>query len=76
MMNRKWRSGDLVLVRLADGIWENGRVLRVPREWREGVAITVDCEDGFRRFVEPARIRPRLTLIQGGAVELAARNVR
>jgi translation initiation factor IF-1 len=76
MITRKWRGGDLVLVRFADGTWEKGRVLRAPCEWREGTLVTVDCEDGFRRYVEPARIRPRLMLIQGGAVELAARNGR
>lgn len=55
-----------MLVRLVDGTWEKGRVLRAPCEWREGVAVTVDCEDGFRRYVEPARLRPRLVALEGG----------
>lgn len=63
---RKWRGGDLVLVRMVDGTWEEGRVLRAPCEWREGTAVTVDFEDGWRRYVDPARIRPRLQVIDGG----------
>jgi hypothetical protein len=41
-------------------------VLRAPHEQREGVAVTVDCDDGWRRYVEPARLRPALTVIDGG----------
>jgi translation initiation factor IF-1 len=62
----KWRGGDLVFVRFSDGTWEKGRVLRAPCEWREGRAVTVDCEDGFRRYVEPARLKPRLVVLEGG----------
>ena len=63
---RKWRGGDLVFVRLADDSWEKGRVLRAPCEWREGRAVTVDCEDGFRRYVDPARLKPRFVVLEGG----------
>ena len=42
-------------------------MLRAPHEQREGVAVTVDCDDGWRRYVEPARLRPALTMIDGGA---------
>lgn len=68
-MIRKWRGGDRVLVRQTslDGAhteWIPGRVLRAPCEAREGVAVTVDCDDGFRRYVEPARLRPTLTLVK------------
>jgi translation initiation factor IF-1 len=62
----KWRGGDLVFVRLSGGTWEKGRVLRAPCEWREGRAVTVDCEDGFRRYVEPERLKPRLVVLEGG----------
>ena len=52
-----------MLVRLADGSQVAGRVLRAPHEPREGVAVTVDCDDGWRRYVEPARLRPALRLV-------------
>ncbi len=61
---RKWKGGDRVLVSLGDGTVERGRVLRAPCEWREGVAVTVDCDDGWRRYVEPARLRPELRLVK------------
>lgn len=63
---RRWKGGDLVHVRFSDGSSVRGRVLRSPVEWREGVAVTVDCDDGFRRYVEPARLSPRLRVIEGG----------
>lgn len=68
-MIRKWRGGDRVLVRQTslEGAHTElipGRVLRAPCEAREGVAVTVDCDDGFRRYVDPARLRPTLTLVQ------------
>lgn len=63
---RKWKGGDRVRVILADGSVVGGRVLRAPHEPREGVAVTVDCDDGWRRYVEPARLRPLLTVIDGG----------
>lgn len=63
-MARKWRGGDRVRVRLADGVEVTGRVLRAPNEQREGTAITVDCDDGWRRYVEPARLRPALMLVK------------
>jgi hypothetical protein len=47
-------------------VWVRGRVVRAPHEPREGVAVTVDCDDGFRRYVEPARLRPELLLVRGG----------
>lgn len=56
----------MVYVRFSDGTWEKGRVLRAPCEWREGHAVTVDCEDGFRRYVEPARLKPRFVVLEGG----------
>jgi hypothetical protein len=68
-MMRRWRGGDQVLVRLGgDALtervtWVRGRVLRAPCESREGRAVTVDCEDGWRRFVEPARLRPVLRVV-------------
>jgi hypothetical protein len=66
---RRWKGGDQVLVRLGSpglspSSWVRGRVLRAPCEWREGVAVTVDCEDGWRRFVEPARLRPVLRVVR------------
>jgi len=67
---RRWKGGDQVLVRMGgtelDPVvtWERGRVLRAPCEWREGVAVTVDCEDGWRRYVEPARLRPLLRAVR------------
>ena len=69
-MIRAWRGGDRVLVQQTtlEGThveWISGRVLRAPCEAREGVAVTVDCDDGFRRYVEPARLRPELTLVKG-----------
>ena len=71
VMRRRWKGGDLVLVWMPDldggGEWAPGRVLRAPHEQREGVAVTVDCDDGWRRYVEPARLRPALTGIDGGA---------
>lgn len=71
VMRRRWKGGDLVLVWMPDldggGEWAPGRVLRAPHEQREGVAVTVDCDDGWRRYVEPARLRPALTMIDGGA---------
>ena len=69
---RRYRGGDRVLVRMASfdprkkPEWVAGRVLRAPCEWREGFAVTVDCDDGVRRFVEPARMRPELRLLKGG----------
>lgn len=67
---RRWRGGDQVLVRMG-GTWLNpettwvvGRVLRAPCEWREGVAVTVDCEDGWRRYVDPTRLRPVLHVVR------------
>lgn len=63
---RRWRGGDRVRVRLSDGSMVAGQVLRAPCEWREGVAVTVDCEDGYRRYVEPARLLPALRLVHGG----------
>jgi hypothetical protein len=69
-MVRRWRGGDQVLVRMGgDALtaaisWVPGRVLRAPCEWREGVAVTVDCEDGWRRYVEPARLRPLLRVVR------------
>jgi len=43
--------------------WVGGRVLRAPHERKEGVAVTVDCDDGWRRYVEPARLRTELRLV-------------
>jgi hypothetical protein len=69
-MVRRWRGGDQVLVRLggdaltARVTWVRGRVLRAPCEWREGRAVTVDCEDGWRRFVDPERLRPVLRVVR------------
>ncbi len=63
-MTKKWKGGDRVLVRLGDGTVARGRVLRAPCEWREGVAVTVDCDDGWRRYVEPARLRPELRMVK------------
>ena len=69
---RKWKGGDEVHVRLGgtelDPVveWVRGRVLRSPCEWREGVAVTVDCEDGWRRYVCPSRLRPMLRVVRGG----------
>jgi hypothetical protein len=62
-MTRKYRGGDRVLVRFSDGSIVAGRVLRAPCEWREGVAVTVDCDDGWRRYVDPTRLRPELRLV-------------
>lgn len=56
----------MVFVRFSDGTREKGRVLRAPCEWREGRAVTVDCEDGFRRYVDPARLEPRFVVLEGG----------
>ena len=67
---RKWKGGDMVHVRMGgtalDPVvtWVRGRVLRAPCEWREGVAVTVDCEDGWRRFVGPDRLRPMLRVVR------------
>lgn len=67
---RRWRGGDQVFVRMGgteldpEVEWVRGRVLRAPREAREGVAVTVDCEDGWRRYVEPARLRPLLRVVR------------
>lgn len=67
---RRWRGGDRVLVRMGgDALtpevrWEPGRVVRAPCEAREGVAVTVDCDDGWRRYVDPARLRPELRLVR------------
>jgi len=44
--------------------WQPGRVLRAPCEWREGVAVTVDCDDGWRRYVDPTRLRPEFRLVR------------
>jgi hypothetical protein len=53
---------------MVDGTWEKGRVLRAPCEWREGAAVTIDFEDGWRRYVEPSRIKPRFFVVgQGNA---------
>ena len=68
-MMRRWRGGDRVLVRMGgDALtaaisWVPGRVLRAPCEAREGVAVTVDCDDGWRRYVDPTRLRPELRLV-------------
>jgi hypothetical protein len=66
---RRWKGGDQVLVRMASpglspASWVRGRVLRAPCEWREGVAVTVDCEDGWRRYVQAARLRPLLRAVR------------
>ena len=67
---KRWRGGDQVLVRMGGdalierATWVRGRVLRAPCEWREGRAVTVDCEDGWRRYVEPARLRPVLRVVR------------
>lgn len=67
---RRWRGGDQVLVRMGgDELqprieWVRGRVLRAPCETREGRAVTVDCEDGWRRFVDPSRLRPALRVVR------------
>jgi hypothetical protein len=67
---RRWRGGDQVLVRLGGDaltervIWVRGRVLRAPCEAREGRAVTVDCEDGWRRYVDPARLRSVLRVVR------------
>jgi hypothetical protein len=66
---RRWRGGDQVLVRMGgDALierttWVRGRVLRAPCEAREGRAVTVDCDDGWRRNVDPSRLRPALRLV-------------
>jgi hypothetical protein len=41
-------------------------VLRAPCEAREGRAVTVDCEDGWRRFVDPSRLRFALQIVIRG----------
>jgi hypothetical protein len=64
---RRWLGGDRVLLRLTDGSIVSGRVLQPPREWRDGVAVMVECDDGMRRFVEPARLSPALRLVHGGS---------
>lgn len=70
MTARRWRSGDAVLVRLGEPelgsavTWVRGRVLRAPCEAREGRAVTVDCEDGWRRFVDPSRLRFALQIVR------------
>ena len=67
---RRWRGGDQVLVRMGGTEldpkveWVRGRVLRAPCEAREGVAVTVDCEDGWRRYVDPTRLRPVLRVVR------------
>jgi len=65
---RRWKGGDRVHVRMAGErrSWVRGRVLRAPHVLREGTAVTVDCDDGVRRFVEPARLTPELVLVKGG----------
>lgn len=63
---RKWKGGDRVLVSFSDGTTERGRVLRAPCEWREGIAVTVDCADGWRRYVDPKQLRPELRVVKGG----------
>lgn len=65
---RRWKDGDQVLVRigspgLAPSSWVRGRVLRAPCEWYVGAAVTVACEDGWRRCVDSARLRPMLHLV-------------
>lgn len=55
------RRGDRVRVRLGSpGLspvsWVRGTVVRAPHEPREGVSVTVDCDDGWRRYVDPTRI--------------------
>jgi hypothetical protein len=62
----RWRGGMACLVRLDHGErieWVPGRVLRAPCEWREGRAVTVDCADGWRRYVDPKRLRPVLSVV-------------
>lgn len=68
---RRWRGGDLVWVRMGTldppdegATWVRGRVLRAPCEAREGRAVTVDCEDGWRRYVDPSRLRPALRVVR------------
>jgi hypothetical protein len=68
-MIRAWRGGDRVLVRQTtlDGThveWLPGRVLRSPCEARKGLAVAVDCDDGYRRFVDAESLRPTLTLVK------------
>jgi hypothetical protein len=69
---RRWRGGGQVLVRMGGNelaeraTWVRGRVLRAPCEAREGRAVTVDCEDGWRRYVDPSRLRPALRVVGGG----------
>lgn len=68
---RRWKGGDRVLVWMTTslnggGEWVGGRVLRAPHEPREGVSVTVDCDDGWRRYVDPSRIRPALALVTEG----------
>jgi len=68
-MIRRWRGGDQVLVRMGGNelaeraTWVRGRVLRAPCEAREGLAVTVDCDDGWRRYVDPTRLRPKLRVV-------------
>lgn len=65
----RYRGGDSVFVRVGEPeiggstTWVRGRVLRAPCEAREGRAVTVDCEDGWRRYVDPTRMRPALRLV-------------
>lgn len=35
-----------------------------PCEATEDVAVTVDCDDGWRRYVDPTRLRPELRLVR------------
>jgi hypothetical protein len=74
---RRWRGGDQVLVRMGGDArwaaggraspvtWVRGRVLRAPCEAREGRAVTVDCDDGWRRYIDPSRLRPALRVVEG-----------
>lgn len=55
------RRGDRVRVRLGTpGLsavsWVRGVVVRAPCEPREGRTVTIDCDDGWRRYVDPTRI--------------------
>lgn len=70
-MTRKWKGGDLVFVEVGSEEmgtrhFVKGRVRRAPREWSEGLAVTVDCADGFRRYCDPRKLRPLFHVIQGG----------
>ena len=68
-MIRAWRGGDRVLVRQTtlEGMhveWIPGRVLRDTADARKGLAVAVDCDDGYRRFVDAKSLRPTLTLVK------------